>query len=630
MAATPRLRSVSPLVLVPLVLACGTPVGVKRMDPTMVQRQLQRSILTSDMLSATTRNVLFQHDLVERWDDDPAGTIAALHEVVARGDARRNDVFALAELSFAYAEDRNDPAYHRAAAVYAWLFFFPTNDRTPLDFLDSRTRVAADLYNRGVARGFAYGPEGDFVPRSGSYPAPFGTLDVYFDDAELVWGERRLVKFVPVAELEVEGLATRYRWSGVGAPLAASTEPLDATKGYDDYVQPWAKVPVTALLRLDEDLERQLATGRVVGRLTLEEPVRSREVEINGRKVSLEAETTASLAYTLAESPVWQREIWGFLQRMAATDKGTQLASLSPYRPGRIPVVLVHGTASSPGRWAQMMNEIGNDRRIGPRVQAWLFMYDTGNPIGYSAMLLRQSLRDMVRRLDPEGKDAALRAMVVIGHSQGGLLTKMAAIESGDRFWRIASSRPLDEIDVDPDERETIRSIAFVEPVPSVKRVVFLATPHRGSYVAGSWLAHQAARLIVLPANVTRLGTDLLTRNPGKFNTRFRGLGTSVMGMTPGNPLIEELAAIPIAPGVKAHSIIAVTDPDTPREKANDGVVEYTSAHIDGVESEYVVVSGHSCQDNPHTINEVRRILLEHIAEFDAAQHAEPSTAATP
>jgi hypothetical protein len=97
-------------------------------------------------------------------------------------------------------------------------------------------------------------------------------------------------------------------------------------------------------------------------------------------------------------------------------------------------------------------------------------------------------------------------------------------------------------------------------------------------------------------------------------------MGTSVVGMTPGQPFIETLASIPIVPGVKANSIIAVTDPDVPRDQASDGVVEYSSAHIEGVESEFVVVSGHSCQDNPHTIQEVRRILLEHIKEFDEQQ----------
>jgi hypothetical protein len=43
-------------------------------------------------------------------------------------------------------------------------------------------------------------------------------------------------------------------------------------------------------------------------------------------------------------------------------------------------------------------------------------------------------------------------------------------------------------------------------------------------------------------------------------------------------------------------------------------VVEFTSAHADGVESEPVVRSAHSCQDHPETIDEVRRILLEHLA----------------
>jgi hypothetical protein len=230
-----------------------------------------------------------------------------------------------------------------------------------------------------------------------------------------------------------------------------------------------------------------------------------------------------------------------------------------------------------------------------------------------------------VQKVDPEGKDPALRDMVVIGHSQGGLLTKMSVIDSGDSFWRIVSNRPLEDFDIGDDERDTIRKIAFVKPIPEVKRVVFLATPHGGSYVAGSWLAHQAARLIVLPANLTRLGTDMLMRNQDKLLTR--GFGTSVMNMTPGNPAIKALAALPIVPGVKAHSIIPVTDMDAPRDEADDGVVEYTSAHIEGVESEYVVLSGHSCQDNPHTINEVRRILLQHIAEYDAARGGGPVAA---
>ena len=72
------------------------------------------------------------------------------------------------------------------------------------------------------------------------------------------------------------------------------------------------------------------------------------------------------------------------------------------------------------------------------------------------------------------------------------------------------------------------------------------------------------------------------------------------------------LADIPIEPGVTSHSIIAIKGDGDPME-GDDGVVEYKSAHLDGVASEFIVRSEHSCQENPFTIEEVRRILLEHL-----------------
>lgn len=65
------------------------------------------------------------------------------------------------------------------------------------------------------------------------------------------------------------------------------------------------------------------------------------------------------------------------------------------------------------------------------------------------------------------------------------------------------------------------------------------------------------------------------------------------------------LSEAPIAPGVAAHSIIPAKG-SGPVESGNDGVVEYSSAHIDGVESEKVVGSDHSTQSRPETIEEVR------------------------
>ena len=93
-----------------------------------------------------------------------------------------------------------------------------------------------------------------------------------------------------------------------------------------------------------------------------------------------------------------------------------------------------------------------------------------------------------------------------------------------------------------------------------------------------------------------------------------RPLATSIDQMNPRNKSLRTLADIPIAPGVAANSVIAVPGSGQVDE-GGDGVVEYRSAHLDGVESELVVQSGHSLQDHPDTVEEVRRILLYHARD---------------
>jgi hypothetical protein len=89
-------------------------------------------------------------------------------------------------------------------------------------------------------------------------------------------------------------------------------------------------------------------------------------------------------------------------------------------------------------------------------------------------------------------------------------------------------------------------------------------------------------------------------------------LPTRLDTLRAGNPFLETLAKLPLDPHVHAHSIIPV-EGDGPFENGADGVVRYSSAHIDGVDSELVVQpSGHSVQETPQAIREVRRILLLH------------------
>jgi pimeloyl-ACP methyl ester carboxylesterase len=401
--------------------------------------------------------------------------------------------------------------------------------------------------------------------------------------------------------------------------LAATPVTTSGDALADDFLSLSTKVPVTAFLRLERP-RSQLNGSRLEGKLEAYIPRTTfasdeNTVVVGDRRVPLEVEPTATLAYALAESPMWEQEITRFFDNLGVG--GTQRATLAlgePYRPGKIPVVLVHGTASSVGRWAAMLNRLVNDSRIARHYQFWFFTYETGNPIGYSAMLLRDALENAIQRLDPDGQDPELRRMVVIGHSQGGLLTKLLVIDSGSRLWDASFTRPLDELDVSENTREFLRRTRFVKPLPYVERVIFVATPHRGSYLTLTRVSEWIARLIKLPFNVIGATADLITRNPDAMvNPSVRPV-TSLDQMNPRSSYIRALAAIPIAPGVHAHSIIAVKG-DGPVEDGDDGVVKYASAHIDGVDSELVVRSDHSVQWAPEAIEEVRRVLLLHAAQ---------------
>jgi pimeloyl-ACP methyl ester carboxylesterase len=275
-------------------------------------------------------------------------------------------------------------------------------------------------------------------------------------------------------------------------------------------------------------------------------------------------------------------------------------------------VVFVHGTASSIIRWMEMYNRLQADPELRRRFQFWFFQYDSGNPIALSALRLREALSGAVAQLDPAGTDPALRRMILIGHSQGGLLVKMQAISTGDRIWSGVSKKPLDELTVSDETRDLLRRALFLEPLPYVSRVVFICTPQRGSFVAGrDIIANLTRRLLTLPLTLTGVAADL-ARNPDAFAD---GVGpvipSAVDNMSPRHHFIQALQEIPVAPSVTVHSIIAV-EGDGPVEEGDDGVVKYASAHIEPVESELVVQSGHSVQGHPHAIEEVRRILRLH------------------
>ena len=596
-----------------LATACSaSPVRVIHEDAADTHRRLIRSALSHNELSTFSHTVLLETDLDRRFDADPEKALQQLHDIAVSGSGGPNQLFAVAEASFLHAERTGDRSYYLAAAIYAWTYLFPEDkSETPNPF-DPRFGLAANLYNRGLTSSLESDEGRKVLLRGGIFPLPFGEVTIKFDRAQLQWQGRGMIGFTPVAEYRVVGLHAYYREPGLGAPLAASLAPLPG-ETRNDLLLPELTIGVTAILR-PPGSRTGLAWPPLEGTLEVHIPEMTGTVDVAGQAVPLESEPTAVFAYSLADSPVWGQEYTRFFQAISFGSDQSQLYASVPHRHGRIPVVFVHGTASSFGRWAEMYNRLASDPRLRARYEFWFFSYDSGSPVTWSAMLLRESLQRAVRTLDPTGSDPGMQQMVVIGHSQGGLLTKMTVIDSGTRFWDKDFSRPLESLDLSPETRDLLQRSLFVKPLPFVKRVMFLATPHHGSELSAGRIARWVIGFIKSPLALAGVMADLARNRDALILNRADAkprIPTSIDQMNPHNRFLQTLASIPLVPGVAANSIIAVQG-DGPVEDGSDGVVAYRSAHIDGVESEAVVRSPHSLQDNPETVEEVRRVLLLH------------------
>ncbi len=324
--------------------ACAAPVSVVQVDARTMQRSLDASALTGDRLSETSQAVLRRRGLLALFNRDPGVAISALHALVAAGRADRQDLFALSETSFLLGRRSDDRGRFLAAAVYAFAYLFPKEDAPLPNPFDPTLRQAADLYGRGLTAALASADRTRLELRSGQYTLPFGTLDLVLDKGSLRWGTAELRDFAPAGNLRVRGLQNIHRLPGLGAPVAAGIRAPPGVGGFQ--VTPQVRVPATVLMVIP-DARAAIASGTVHRVLSVHTFFDSRTVTIDGCAVPLEYQLTASIALALQESDVWAREFRGFLFGDLFSESPGQLVALEPHRAGRIPVVLVHGTASS-------------------------------------------------------------------------------------------------------------------------------------------------------------------------------------------------------------------------------------------------------------------------------------------
>ena len=354
------------------------------------------------------------------------------------------------------------------------------------------------------------------------------------------------------------------------------------------------RIPVTSIV----DFGRATGTAPIEASLRLIDPRQRDTVEIAGKRRPLAANFSAPLLSFGRLNELWL----GFINMIRGENMRhtSGLLLTEPYDPDRTPVIFVHGLLSSPFIWRRTVLALLKDPDIRQRYQFWAFYYPTGNPISFSALRLREDLALAQKRFGLQQGD------ILIGHSMGGLLSRMQVTDSGRTIWNKVFGPRAEVLYSQVPNYARVKQALIFHANPAIKRVIFVATPHRGSGLATGGIGAIAIRLIRLPfyllSEIPEAVGDAL-----KLGGHRSIVPTSIQGLSPDSPLLQALDRLPIQ--AVHYSIIGDRGRgDTPN--SSDGVVPYWSSHLSSARSEKIVPTGHEAMDSPQAVEEIRRILL--------------------
>jgi pimeloyl-ACP methyl ester carboxylesterase len=609
--------------LIVLLAGCNG-IGVRRSDAPGLFESVRQSAAT-ETISVRTLQTLRAWDLEQFYPHDAPETIRRLH-ALAEKEPQPDLLFALAEIAYLHGHKTEKcncgealPFYYLSAG-YAYHFLYGDGRASPFD---PRFRLACDLYNAGLAKCIRAAQRVGHLDPSRELKLPTrdgGSFTLSVSHHGFAWKPAEFGSLMLSEDYRTEGLDSQHRTYGLGVPLIAvrSVPDPDPNRGlYPNGVS----FPVTAFFRFGG--LRDLQTIRA-GRLELYNPLSIQSIDVGGTITPLETDLTTPLAFFLERADLEKYGFKGFL-RPDSVKGVSNIYLVEPYQPGKIPVLFVHGLLSSPETWAPLYNDLLADPVLRQRYQFWFYLYPTANPYIVTAADLRDKLALLRQRLDPQKKDAALDNMVLLGHSMGGLVSRLLTADSGIDFWSLVSTTPLDQLQASPETKSELQRVYYFERQPGVRRVVFLGTPHHGSKLSPSLPARILRYFMRLPKNLVFVARDLTLANPGFLtNLKPESVPISLDMLEPGAPALELLAARPKPEGVRFHSVIGVAPPTNlvtlekllagTRKEKGDGVVPYTSAHLADVDSELIVPAEHTqVHSHPLAVQEVRRILLEHL-----------------
>ena len=426
-------------------------------------------------------------------------------------------------------------------------------------------------------------------------PSQSGNFVLTFaGNPEAEWSPTRC-DLTPADRFQVRGhyVSQRVTRQGIGAPIVAVEREVNE-QARDSFAPSRLFYGVTAVAHLE-------------GRrwvLTLKDPLAHETTRIAGHSYPLAADFTTPLAVMLQTTNPKRHE----LAQMLNPEKFAHTAAIErmqPYDPNKTIVLVIHGLLGSQATWIPTINTLRSDPIVRKHYQFWFYDYPSGYPYPYSAAILREKL-DAVEKRFP-----ARKPMVVIGYSMGGCICRLLITDSGDRLWMTIFGRPPDQVPLSAHARQYFNQELFFHHRPEIGRVIFIATPLRGTRLASGWFGRLGANLIQSARVAAQASKEMLRLTSIQDELRPRRRANSVDTLSPKSCFVNAINTIPIVPGIPCDTIIGDRGRgDTPN--SSDGVVPYWSSHMDEAEVEYIVPSNHKTYQNPEAIAAVLHLLKAH------------------
>ena len=515
---------------------------------------------------------------------------------------------------------------------YSYAYLFKTSRQPQERLFDNRQVQIRDFYNQALTQlvsGHSLrNPSTNLTPTIKIGKSTY-TIDI---QAYQRLQNMKLEKFISSYNMNFSGLRAINRRDGFGSDFVAVFPSTDSSSQENKYILNPLTHDYPKGINPNIHKARYLAATIIAqpkkSNATIEDvltnpnfeikvydPYSVEKVEIAGKPYSLAANFSAPYGLWLAENNL------GAAAYLTLIDRDQHLAMphlymLEPYNPNKKIIVLVHGLASSPEAWIAVTNDIMGDAILREHYQVWQIFYSTNMPILESRFQIYALLKQAFGSLNP--KDAAAQDAVLIGHSMGGIISRLLVSDAdiSKQALELMNNRQQTRLRKHPVIGERLK----MKPIENFDRAIFLAAPHRGTDYADRWFTLAARKIIKLPATFLTTLADTLTSYDADLKDFVKTLTNDVIQNGPSDlskksKFMELTASIPPEKGLVFHSIMGnITKSDDPNV-ITDGIVPYKSAHLDGAVSEKIFTGGHSIQETPEAVLELRRILRQHLVD---------------